>query len=153
MEVNRGGTVLAYLNRGRVRIAGLNPASIHIIAPFTHGFFHMVSEFPARLPSTPYYAVIFSSLRTGMEPAEYAQTADRMLELASQSPGFLGVESVRDADGCGITVSYWATPESIEAWRLHVEHLQAQASGRNRWYERFALRVAEVFRASSLPVS
>jgi heme-degrading monooxygenase HmoA len=32
--------------------------------------------------------------------------ADHMVALASEQPGFLGVESVRDGNGLGITVSY-----------------------------------------------
>ncbi len=62
----------------------------------------------AQTPEPPYYAVIFSSLRTDGD-ASYAQMADRMVELAAQQPGFLGAESTRGADGFGITVSYWAS--------------------------------------------
>ena len=53
----------------------------------------------ARLPSPPYYAVIFSSRRNGHDDAGYAEAAQRMVELAAQQPGYLGVESTRDADG------------------------------------------------------
>jgi hypothetical protein len=66
----------------------------------------------ASTPEPPYYAVIFTSTRTSIDEG-YAGMADRMVELASQQPGFLGVESVRGADGLGITVSYWSSPEAI----------------------------------------
>jgi heme-degrading monooxygenase HmoA len=59
----------------------------------------------ATLPSPPYYSVIFSSLRTAGDRG-YGAVADRMVELAAQQPGFLGVESARDSLGFGITVSY-----------------------------------------------
>ena len=52
----------------------------------------------AKLPSPPYYAVIFSSTRTAGENGYHAM-ADRMVELAAEQPGFLGVESTRGADG------------------------------------------------------
>jgi hypothetical protein len=58
----------------------------------------------AKIPHPPYYAVIFTSRRTEGDNG-YSQMADRMDVLAAQQPGFLGVESVRSADGIGITVS------------------------------------------------
>jgi len=100
----------------------------------------------ARTPKPPYYAVIFTSLRTAGENG-YGKTADRMVELAGQQPGFLGVESVRDADGFGITVSYWASTEAISRWKAHAEHLIAQETGKRLWYEHYELRVAKVERA------
>ncbi|WP_372017974.1 antibiotic biosynthesis monooxygenase family protein [Pseudoxanthomonas sp. 10H] len=102
----------------------------------------------ARLPAPPYYAVIFSSRRNGADPGEYAAAADRMLELARVQPGFLGVESAREADGFGITVSYWESEAAIRAWREHAEHAQVRRHGRRHWYEHYELRVARVERAS-----
>jgi heme-degrading monooxygenase HmoA len=104
----------------------------------------------ARTPEPPYFAVIFSSQRTGVDDG-YQAMADRMVELAAKQPGFLGVESVRDASGCGITVSYWASLEAIAAWRAHAEHRIAQATGRRQWYARFETRIAQVERANSGP--
>ena len=60
----------------------------------------------ANTPEPPYYAVIFSSHLTE-DNNGYSQMADRMIELASKQPGFLGVESARE--DIGITVSYWST--------------------------------------------
>src|SRR5262245_27137951 len=99
------------------------------------------------LPRLPYFAVIFSSARSGADDAGYQQTAQRMEELAREQPGFLGIESVRGADGEGITVSYWSTEEAIRRWRDNAEHRLAQALGRERWYSRFTLRVCRVERA------
>ncbi|MFC7433657.1 antibiotic biosynthesis monooxygenase family protein [Hydrogenophaga bisanensis] len=95
---------------------------------------------------SPCYAVIFSSQRTEGDQG-YAAMADRMVELARQQPGFLGVESARGADGFGITVSYWATEADIAAWKQQTEHLMAQTLGRERWYAHYSLRVARVERA------
>lgn len=99
-----------------------------------------------KLPKPPYYAVIFSSRRTEGDRG-YERMADRMAELAAQQPGFLGVESVRDADGTGITVSYWASEEAIANWKANAEHRVAQEAGRKMWYADFAVRVAKVERA------
>lgn len=97
----------------------------------------------ANTPAPPYYAVIFTSLRTGVEDG-YDQTAGRMMELAAQQPGFLGVESVRD--GLGITVSYWNDLDSIRRWKANAEHLAAQKAGREKWYSSFKTRIAKVER-------
>jgi heme-degrading monooxygenase HmoA len=99
----------------------------------------------ARTPSPPYYAVIFTSQRMGPDRG-YAHVADRMIELARQQPGFLGVDSVRAADGFGITVSYWTSKESIDDWEKHTEHQTAQCTGQAIWYADYQVRVALVER-------
>ena len=50
-----------------------------------------------------------------------------MDELVLGQPGFLGVESVRDARGLGVTVSYWADEESARAWRAQAEHAKPRS--------------------------
>ena len=103
----------------------------------------------ARTPQPPYYAVIFTNQRTEGDDG-YAETAERMVALARQQPGFLGVESVRSADGAGITVSYWSSEEAIAGWRQHAEHSLAREQGRKSWYAQFNVRVAKVERAYSM---
>lgn len=100
----------------------------------------------ANPPAPPYLAVIFASQRTPGEDG-YGATADRMVELASRQPGFLGVESARGADGFGITVSYWESEAAVAAWKAVAEHQLAQTAGKDRWYQRFELKVATVVRA------
>lgn len=106
----------------------------------------------AKLPQPPYYAVIFSSRRNDEDDAGYGQAAQHMVELASQQPGFLGVESTRGEDGFGITVSYWESEAAIAAWRQHAEHAATRAYGRTHWYQHYELRVAKVERAYGKPV-
>jgi heme-degrading monooxygenase HmoA len=72
--------------------------------------------------------------------------ADHMVSLASQMPGFLGVESVRDANGLGVTVSYWESEDTIRQWKAHSEHQAAQAAGKKVWYTDYIVRVAKVVR-------
>ncbi len=92
----------------------------------------------------PYYAVIFTSLRSGVDDG-YSEMAERMVQLASRQPGFLGMETVRDKAG-GITVSYWASEEAVVQWKNNLEHQDAQAQGRNKWYCQYRVRVAKVER-------
>ncbi|WP_278408979.1 antibiotic biosynthesis monooxygenase family protein [Pseudomonas rhodesiae] len=98
----------------------------------------------ADTPAAPYYAVIFTSLRTEGDQG-YSQAAMRMLELAHEQPGFLGVESARE-DGLGITVSYWASEAAILAWKHHAEHRAVREQGRSTWYSAFHTRVCKVER-------
>lgn len=99
----------------------------------------------ASTPQPPYWAVIFTSRRTDGDQG-YAAMAEQMERLARAQPGFLGIESARD-DGCGITVSYWQSPEAITAWKANVDHLAAQRAGRARWYAEYTVRVCKVERA------
>jgi heme-degrading monooxygenase HmoA len=96
-------------------------------------------------PEPPYFAVIFSSQRTPGDQG-YAAMADRMVELARVQPGFLGVETARDAEGFGLTVSYWRDEAAIAAWKAQAEHAVAQRLGREQWYTAFRVRVCRVER-------
>jgi heme-degrading monooxygenase HmoA len=104
----------------------------------------------AKLPEPPYYSVIFSSQRQP-EDRGYAAMADRMVQLAAEQPGYLGMESARGADGFGITVSYWTTLEAIAAWKAVAEHRAAQKGGQSTWYTHYELRIARVERAYGKP--
>ena len=94
----------------------------------------------------PYYAVIFTSLRTDGDNG-YSGTAERMEELARRQDGFLGIESARNE--IGITVSYWRDLDSIARWKREIEHSEAQRHGREQWYARYHVRIARVERAYS----
>jgi heme-degrading monooxygenase HmoA len=93
------------------------------------------------------YAVIFASQRAGSDAAAYGAMADRMVELAAQQPGYIGVESFRDADGFGVTISYWESELAIRNWKANTEHLEAQRRGRTDWYAHFDLRVCRIERS------
>lgn len=97
----------------------------------------------ANTPPPPYYAVIFTALRTDGDNG-YEVMAEKMLELAARQLGFLGIESARE--GVGITVSYWEDLESIKKWKENLEHQEAQKLGRESWYSSFKIRIASVER-------
>jgi heme-degrading monooxygenase HmoA len=104
----------------------------------------------ATTPEPPYYAVIFTSIRT-VGDAGYGETSARMEALAREVPGYLGIESARGTDGFGITVSYWASEAAIAEWKRHIEHQAAQARGKREWYAGYEVRVARVERARGVP--
>lgn len=104
----------------------------------------------AATPTPPYFAVIFTSLR---KPGDhgYEAMADRMAHMGAAMPGYLGIETARNAEGFGITISYWETKAAILAWRRHATHLLAQDAGKARWYEHYEVRIARVERAYAGP--
>jgi len=95
----------------------------------------------AKTHKPPYYAVIFTSTRTAGDNG-YSEMADRMVELAKQQDGFIGVESARDE--VGITVSYWRDLASIKNWKENYEHKLARKKGRENWYQNFKVRISKV---------
>ncbi len=101
----------------------------------------------AKTPQPPYYAVIFSTLRTEIDEG-YEETAHKMEELAKQQDGYLGIESARndpEASG-GITVSYWKSLNAISNWKNNIEHTIARDKGRALWYKKYQLRICKVER-------
>ncbi|MEZ5104391.1 MAG: antibiotic biosynthesis monooxygenase [Draconibacterium sp.] len=97
----------------------------------------------AKTPEPPYYAVIFTTIRTAVDKG-YSETAEELEKLVSKQPGFLGFESARNE--IGITVSYWKDLESIKNWKNNVQHSKAREKGRKFWYEYYKLRIAKVER-------
>jgi heme-degrading monooxygenase HmoA len=97
----------------------------------------------ANTPKPPYYAVIFTSILAGHDDG-YGEEANKMLALAEQQSGFLGVESARE--DVGITVSYWSDLDAIKKWKANTEHLEAQKKGHKLWYKSFKVRVSKVER-------
>lgn len=97
----------------------------------------------ADTPAPPYYAVIFTTIRTAIDDG-YEHMAERMLSLAAQQVGFLGVESARTE--LGITISYWTDLTAIRNWKLNAEHLLAQELGREKWYQNYKTRICKVER-------
>ena len=100
---------------------------------------------PADTPEPPYYAVIFTSTRTGGDDG-YGETVALMQGLAKASSGYLGLESAQEGQ-LEITVSYWRDLEAIAAWKRQLDHAGAQRLGRELWYAAYRVRVARVERA------
>ena len=93
-----------------------------------------------------YYAVIFTSKRTDEDGEGYAKMAEVMDELAQKQPGFIRVESARNAEGKGITISYWESLEAIQAWRENSKHLVAQQFGKEKWYMQYNVEICKVIK-------
>jgi len=112
----------------------------------------------ANSPKPPYYAVVFTSLKSDSDDG-YNKMSERMLELVKKQPGFLGFESARNelvsSKGMssrnktsfgGITISYWKDLESINNWKNNSEHILAQKYGKDIWYNSYKVRICKVER-------
>lgn len=97
----------------------------------------------AKTPKTPYYAVIFTSIQSENNQG-YVEMAEKMVKMAQEQEGFLGVESARNE--IGITVSYWKNLEVIKNWKMNMEHTEARNKGREGWYQQFKVRICKVER-------
>jgi len=91
----------------------------------------------------PYFAVIFTSVRTNIEE-DYTKTAQQMEKLAKGIDGYLGMEHAKN--DVGITVSYWKDLDAISQWKSQIDHQKAQQMGKEKWYQSYTVRIAKVER-------
>ena len=90
------------------------------------------------------FVVIFRAQAKALD-AEYSAMAAQMRQLALTQFGCLDFTAVTEGDQ-EVALSYWPNEASIRAWKQHTDHLLAQQLGRERWYARYSVEVAEVKR-------
>ena len=101
----------------------------------------------AATPKPPYYAAIFSSIRSEGDDEAYNSMGEQMATLASQQPGFIGFEFGADTpERFSLFVSYWRKADDIKRWKKLGEHLEAQRAGHAKWYADYKIRIAKVER-------
>lgn len=106
-----------------------------------------MSAAPFAAHEPPYYAVVFTTVRTENQSG-YPETNARMEELVQDVPGYLGMDHAQTPGGLGITVAYFRDGDALTEWRTNVEHRAAQRRGRAEWYQSYTLHVAKVERSS-----
>jgi heme-degrading monooxygenase HmoA len=99
------------------------------------------------LPPPGSVAVIFLSGRTATDPGGYGAAAEAMESAAAIRDGYLGIDSVREAEGIGITISWWRDEAAALAWRDDPDHARIREQGRALWYDWYRVIVADVGRA------
>lgn len=95
-------------------------------------------------PVPPYYAVI-APAELEEDVRGYPELAAKLVELAQQQPGFLGIESGFQ-HGFALAVSYWASLDAIEGWRNNSRHMIAKERGKSAWFKKYVTRIARVER-------
>ena len=93
------------------------------------------------------YAVIFRAM-VGELDQEYAEAIERMKDLAFEKYGCLEFYALMDGES-RVAISYWNSEEEIAQWKANSEHLQAQAQGKNKWYQSYSVQVVEIRREYS----
>ena len=147
---NCGGELVARPRRPTEKLAK-SPASTEVVRKTHNVAAHQDAVF-ARLaagdlpPQT--WVVSFANERMPDDDG-YAEMGERMDVLASQQPGYIGIDSVRGSDGVGITVSRWSSIAAMVAWRRQGAHGEAQTRGRSEWYRSYRSDVARVDRSAS----
>jgi len=89
----------------------------------------------------PYYAAIFT-VKLNSAHAAFEIMMDKMMRVAAQQKGFLGVEQAEDEEN--IYISYWQDRDSINAWQEHSLNTRASNLGENFWFEAYQLRIVQV---------
>ena len=79
--------------------------------------------------------VLFRSRLTPEAANGYGAMAEQMSKLARSSPGFIAEKGFVAEDGERLTVVWWENEETLKQWRNNAEHLIAQKTGREKWYE------------------
>lgn len=101
----------------------------------------------AATPKPPYYAAIFSSVRTEGDEEAHGAMGEEMAVLATTQPGFLGFEFGADTpERFGLFISYWKKDSDIRRWKELGAHAEAQRLGKERWYSAYRIRIAKVER-------
>jgi heme-degrading monooxygenase HmoA len=91
-------------------------------------------------------ALFKTKMRADADLAAYEKLGLRMYDLASKMEGFVSLSDASLPDGESLAIAAFASPQALEAWRRHPEHLEAQRQGRERFYEAYSVKVCEVTR-------
>lgn len=94
------------------------------------------------------YAVIFEAVPAGKGREEYLAIAAKMREFIADQKGFLSIERFQSLvdEKRMLSLSFWETEPDIESWRNQFDHRKAQKAGKERLFESYRIRVAEVVR-------
>ena len=84
--------------------------------------------------------------RPDLPPGDYEATGNRMVELVSSMPGFLGMDYAA-TDGGELLVARFESHEALAAWRNEPEHRAAQERGRREFFAHYRIEVCEPVRS------
>jgi heme-degrading monooxygenase HmoA len=87
--------------------------------------------------------------RPGRDDEEYQRTFERMYELVSAVPGFIGIDGYQGDDGSELAVAKFESPEAIAEWRDQPEHVLTQQRGRDEFFAGYEITIGTVWRQYS----
>ncbi len=97
----------------------------------------------ANTPKPPFYAVIFTSLRS-LNNEGYKEMDELIYQKVVNEKGYIDHESARNDKGFGIHISYWKSLEDIDRWKNHRNHNEAKRLGKHKWYDKYEVKIAKV---------
>jgi heme-degrading monooxygenase HmoA len=80
---------------------------------------------------------------------EYTPMAKRMSELAKTMPGHIAHKGFVAEDGERLTFVEFDSEESLKAWAIHPEHVEAKKLGRQRFFTEYRVQICNVIRDSN----
>lgn len=80
---------------------------------------------------------------------EYVSLVDRMVELASDMPGYISHKGFFAEDGERVTIVEFESEEAQRAWRMQPEHRHVQGKAREIYYQDYSVQVCQVLRETS----
>ena len=80
-------------------------------------------------------------LRADIDVAEWEQTFERMAALASEMPGLISIDAYASPEGMRLAVVRFESDDALRAWKDHPEHLEAQARGREAFFDEYRVTV------------
>jgi heme-degrading monooxygenase HmoA len=93
-------------------------------------------------PQPPFISSVFHYyLSDNLEG--YQEYDELTIELAKQTPGYLGYESFKH-EGRGSFISYWKDMEAVRLWAANPIHIEAKKKGKASWYRYYHSVIAEV---------
>jgi heme-degrading monooxygenase HmoA len=84
--------------------------------------------------------------REGFDQQEYQKAFERMLELVSESPGFVSIEGFTGEDGSELAVARFESADAIALWRDQPEHVRTQQRGRDEFFASYDITIATVWK-------
>ena|SRR5947209_2445135 len=85
-------------------------------------------------------------MRADADLDAYAALSGRMHELVHEHPGFISIESFETGERESLSVELFESEESVQAWRRHPEHMEAQRRARSEFYESYSVQTGEIVR-------
>jgi heme-degrading monooxygenase HmoA len=84
--------------------------------------------------------------REGLDQQEYQKAFERMLELVSESPGFVSIEGFTGEDGSELAVARFESADAIALWRDQPEHVRTRQRGRDEFFASYDITIATVWK-------
>ncbi|MDT7770553.1 MAG: hypothetical protein QOI30_3570 [Mycobacterium sp.] len=84
--------------------------------------------------------------REGLDQQEYQEAFERMLELVSESPGFVSIEGFTGEDGSELAVARFESADAIALWRDQPEHVRTRQRGRDEFFASYDITIATVWK-------